>query len=179
MKKIFGISLLQYVVLFVSLVLVFFLMREAELRESVRAFGEMIQLLEQWINDPHEVAVAHQHDIYSHLKQLYEKKGLRFTLIRGDGIVLIDGAIKKHKEMDNHLSRPEIQDALVHGRGVAVRHSQSMDRTLLYVAEPIKTPWGTLYLRLSAPPDIVRHNSITFFLMAVVAVTSIVMVKLC
>ena len=121
----------------------------------------------------------HSKDINDHLERLWHQKGLRFTLIRGDGVVLLDGAVKEHKDMDNHLSRPEIQDALVNGRGVAVRHSNMMNDTMIYVAEPVKTQWGTLYLRLGSLPGIIPHNNITFIILAIVAVTSVILIKLC
>lgn len=155
-------------------------MREAELRETARTFSAMMQLLEQWINDPKEVAFAqHNKDITNHLRQLWHKKGLRFTLVRGDGVVLLDGAVQDRKDMDNHLSRPEIQDALVYGRGVSVRYSDTMDGDMIYVAEPFMTEWGTLYLRLAASPDIIQHRKLTYVMMALMAITGILLIKLC
>ncbi len=176
--KLFGISIMQYLVLIVSLILVFFIMREAELRETVLMFSDMIQLTSEWINNPQDVATVQHEDEVDYLAQMYKKKGLRFTLIRGDGVVLLDGAMD-HKKMENHLNRPEIQDALVYGRGVSIRHSKTLDKMMLYVAEPIKTSYGTLYLRLAATPDIIQHDRITYTMMTLVAITGVVMVKLC
>ncbi len=177
--KLFGISGMQYIVIFASLTLVYFIMREMEVRETVDKFSEMIEMLEQWINDPEDVILAqHKQDINDHIKRLWATKGLRFTLIRGDGVVLLDGA-HHHLDMDNQLSRSEVQDALVEGRGVAIRKSDTLGKMMLYVAEPFKTPWGTLYLRLASSPDMIRKNHMVYIMLAIIAVTCYLVIQLC
>lgn len=70
---------------------------------------------------------------------------LRITRINRDGTVLFESDYDKGK-MENHLDRPEVQEAL-HGKyGVAVRQSHTMEQDLYYMAEAM--PDGTI-LRLS------------------------------
>ncbi|MGB0453093.1 MAG: ATP-binding protein [Bacteriovoracaceae bacterium] len=94
-------------------------------------------------------------DIYE-LKQLSIKTGHivsgRVTVINPKGQVLFD----THKEsflMDNHLERPEIQDAKNYNYGQKTRVSRTLNEELLYVAESIKDSNQKIvaYLRSSVP----------------------------
>ena len=60
----------------------------------------------------------------------------RVTIIRADGLVLGDSA-EDGAHMDNHLGRPEVQQALLGGLGVSTRYSQTMGYEMMYVAVPI------------------------------------------
>jgi len=178
--EIFGINLLQYLVLFVSMLVVYFIMHDAEIKETAIAFSELIQLIEHWIDSPEDVSFAQQSkDVNDYLTTLWKKEGIRFTLVRADGAVLLDSAVEDNNEMDNHLSRPEIQDALVYGRGITIRHSQTLDKNMIYVAEPYKTKWGTLYFRLAASPNIINHNQLIIAILIIMAVTGVLLIKLC
>lgn len=60
----------------------------------------------------------------------------RVTLIDANGIVIGES----HEELatlDNHLDRPEIQQALSTGLGINVRFSQTLGQRLMYVAVPV------------------------------------------
>jgi two-component system phosphate regulon sensor histidine kinase PhoR len=60
----------------------------------------------------------------------------RVTIIAPDGVVLGES----HQDralMDNHLSRPEVQDALRAGDGTSIRFSTSIDADMMYGAVPI------------------------------------------
>jgi two-component system phosphate regulon sensor histidine kinase PhoR len=59
--------------------------------------------------------------------------GVRVTVIAADGLVLADSE-RDPASMENHAGRPEVQQALAQGEGRAVRHSESVDRDLLYFA---------------------------------------------
>jgi two-component system phosphate regulon sensor histidine kinase PhoR len=64
--------------------------------------------------------------------------------------------------MDNHGARPEILAAGENGYGSAVRHSATLERDFLYVAQRIgKASGTTLYLRLAEPlaaSEVLRHR---------------------
>ena len=62
--------------------------------------------------------------------------GSRFTVIGQAGVVLADSHEMPMK-MKNHLSRPEIQDALLNGEGHARRYSETLERDLRYFALPV------------------------------------------
>ncbi|WP_274649686.1 two-component system histidine kinase PnpS [Paenibacillus humicola] len=69
-------------------------------------------------------------DKAQHLKQITD---MRFTFIRGDGVVLGDSD-HDPKTMDNHSQRIEVLDAKQSGVGRAIRHSATLNINLLYVA---------------------------------------------
>lgn len=94
---------------------------------------------------------------YSYLSEPQELAGfaaddLRLTLIDEGGNVLYDSAVSK--ELENHLSRPEIQQALANGSGQSDRDSATMgyrtyyyairlsDGNILRLAQDAKDTWS-------------------------------------
>lgn len=65
--------------------------------------------------------------------QLYEDADIRFTLIREDGSVVYD-SLADSDVMENHLGRPEIEEALEKGSGQAIRKSETLDKNTYYYA---------------------------------------------
>lgn len=63
--------------------------------------------------------------------------GARVTIIRVDGTVLGDSH-ENPEVMDNHLGRPEVQQALAEGVGISIRYSRTMGYRMMYVAVPVK-----------------------------------------
>ena len=59
--------------------------------------------------------------------------GVRVTIITSDGKVLADSE-SDPRTMENHLQRPEVQDALAKGQGRSIRHSATLNRDLIYYA---------------------------------------------
>lgn len=60
----------------------------------------------------------------------------RVTFMAGDGTVLGDSHAD-HADMDNHLRRVEVQQALATGRGSSTRFSRTMGFDMMYVAVPV------------------------------------------
>jgi two-component system phosphate regulon sensor histidine kinase PhoR len=79
------------------------------------------------------------------------QSGIRITFIAEDGIVLADSD-EDSALMENHATRPEIQEAFLNGSGRAVRFSATIGRELVYLAKrydnDIDQP---LVLRFSKP----------------------------
>ncbi len=61
---------------------------------------------------------------------------VRVTFIAGDGTVLGDSHAD-HADMDNHLRRVEVQQALATGQGSSTRFSRTMGFDMMYVAVPV------------------------------------------
>ena len=81
----------------------------------------------------------------------------RVTLIDESGKVLADTE-SKTAGMENHLDRPEIQEARIKGRGSAIRHSHTLGADMLYVALPIRSADGSGgYVRLARPLFEIKH----------------------
>lgn len=81
---------------------------------------------------------------------------LRLTLVASDGTVLADSDRSREQvlQMDNHLSRPEIVDALASGAGSSVRWSATTGLPYAYAARTVTASDGRLYVvRLAQPLD--------------------------
>jgi two-component system, OmpR family, phosphate regulon sensor histidine kinase PhoR len=79
--------------------------------------------------------------------------GSRVTLIGLDGTVIGDsgvGAAGLH-ELDNHLYRPEVQEALRSGKGESVRFSTTVRKNMLYLAITFGKEKAEGIVRLSLP----------------------------
>ncbi len=60
----------------------------------------------------------------------------RVTIIAPDGTVLGESH-EDRAQMDNHLSRPEVQQALAEGAGSSVRYSHTVRYNMMYAAVPV------------------------------------------
>lgn len=69
--------------------------------------------------------------------EMAKQLDIRVTIIDSVGRVVIDSQTEA-KLMDNHLDRPEIQQAKTEGRGKAFRFSVTRQESMLYIAIPIK-----------------------------------------
>ena len=86
-------------------------------------------------------------------KRLGKAAGVRITIIRADGRVIGD-TDNLPAQMENHLERPEVQDALAQGNGTANRFSTTEHVEFMYYALRIpqeggSTPLG--FLRIAMP----------------------------
>ncbi len=72
----------------------------------------------------------------SFAKKIGNEINTRITIISADGTVLGDSK-KNPLKMENHLNRPEIQEALKKGFGKSMRFSTTVEEKMLYVAKKI------------------------------------------
>ncbi|GGF86152.1 PAS domain-containing sensor histidine kinase [Paenibacillus albidus] len=99
-------------------------------------------------------AVAYYTEQAEHVAALI---GSRVTFITKEGKVIGDSE-KNPLEMDNHSNREEELLAAKDGIGRAIRHSETMDRKMLYVAGAVASGHGfDGYIRLSMPLDAVSE----------------------
>ena len=77
--------------------------------------------------------------------------GARVTIITADGVVIADSQ-SDPQSMENHAGRPEIMQALAQGSGRSVRHSDNINRDLLYYAVQQTSPSGQTYILRYALP---------------------------
>ncbi len=64
--------------------------------------------------------------------------GERVTVIDAQGVVLAESHANP-EEMDNHLYRPEIQQAMLEGEGMSMRFSNTLRRDVMYAAVAVRT----------------------------------------
>lgn len=69
----------------------------------------------------------------NYIGKLGNETKTRFTVINCNGEVLADSENDHHK-MDNHRDRPEILMAIKENTGTSVRYSETLKRSLMYVA---------------------------------------------
>lgn len=83
------------------------------------------------------------------LDRVTDKNNSRFTLIKMDGSVAADTGFVDPAELDNHLEREEVADAMRYGQGDSRRYSKTVHKTMLYVA--VKSEHNDMILRLAVP----------------------------
>jgi two-component system phosphate regulon sensor histidine kinase PhoR len=115
-----------------------------------------------------------------------ESGGSRFTLVAPDGRVLADSAVSGAAlaGVENHLGRPEIQQALGAGRGTSTRRSSTVGDDLVYAAVTIRARDGHVlgYSRVARPMRGVERDvaqlrrSVGLALLAAFAITAILSV---
>lgn len=94
------------------------------------------------------------------------RENTRVTLIDASGKVLYDSG-KQEEHLENHLDRPEIQEALKSGSGQDVRRSETLDQDMFYYA--VRLDNGTV-LRVSKNMETVFSTAMSILpMMGVVA----------
>lgn len=129
----FGVAALAVIVTAI------FLTRQisTDMREQIRS-GVMAQ--------GQTVALLGREEIAKRIASIAKQTGLRITLVDLSGNVTADS--DDHPSgLDNHLNRPEIQQARLRGLGESIRYSRSRKQDMLHVAFPIEGA----YLRLAKP----------------------------
>jgi two-component system, OmpR family, phosphate regulon sensor histidine kinase PhoR len=124
--------------------------------------------------------------LHTRICSLAEASGTRITLIAADGEVLGDSdvPIDRLSSVENHGSRPEIQQAARFGRGTDIRHSATVGMDFLYVAIrldpaviaslPLKPAYLRMSLRLDELDKVaneVRFNIVLTSLIGLILVT--------
>ena len=82
------------------------------------------------------------------LEDFTQRDESRLTLIRGDGTVAADSDAEAG-EMDNHLQREEVRQALETGEGYTTRFSETLGQDMLYAA--CRSRHSDMILRLAVP----------------------------
>jgi two-component system phosphate regulon sensor histidine kinase PhoR len=90
--------------------------------------------------------------------EVAKQSKMRVTFINPSGRVISDSQADADK-MDNHLNRPEIEQARTVGYGKASRFSVTLQQSMLYIALPVKENQVTKgYIRLARPLTEVRES---------------------
>ncbi len=102
------------------------------------------RLVDQLSTQADMVLLSLQHDssftdIDTNLRMLARAGGIRITLISASGLVIDDSDVPLGNlpQVENHLQRPEVQEALQKGIGVNSRHSATIGKDFMYVAKEL------------------------------------------
>ena len=110
--------------------------------ETLRTLGSQAILLRELARRPD--LVADSSALQKIVVAMGHRNDTRYTVIAADGIVLADSA-KDPAVMDNHLHRPEVQQALREGSGSSRRFSDTVKKEMTYYAlvmGPLDKPVG-------------------------------------
>jgi two-component system phosphate regulon sensor histidine kinase PhoR len=88
--------------------------------------------------------------------EIIRTTGVRATLISAQGVVTADSDVAENElpQVQNHLNRPEIQQAIRSGSGSDIRHSQTVGEDFLYAAVPASGG----FVRLAMPLAGIRQT---------------------
>lgn len=126
------------------------------------------------------IELSPRKEIQRQVAQRAQITGSRITLIDARGRVFADSE-KDVAQLDNHLNRPEVQEARLKGSGKSIRFSRSLNIDMLYVAVAVRDGDAiTGYVRLARPLHQVQtvidkvYQSI-FFAIVIVAAVALLM----
>jgi two-component system, OmpR family, phosphate regulon sensor histidine kinase PhoR len=108
-----------------------------------------------------ETRNPNQRDLNRISHDLAKETGLRITVISSDGTVVgeSDKPEDDLKNVENHLQRPEVQQAIREGIGSATRHSDTVGVDLLYVAVPVQGDPRVGIVRVAMPLSEIQHTT--------------------
>ena len=90
-------------------------------------------------------------DIEVKVPEIAGRLHMRVTLVDASGKVMADSEADA-RTMENHLTRPEIEQAKAEGQGKATRFSTTLQENMLYIALPVQENNEVKgYLRLAHP----------------------------
>lgn len=132
MKSFLNLLLIILLPLTVGLSLVFYfsnnLMLQSAQSELIDEMRSKWQILSLYIN-PLELGS----ETGQRIRDISAKTKLRVTLIDNSGIVVDDSYLKPEevKDVENHLNRPEVQDAVYSVEGHSIRYSETTGMEML------------------------------------------------
>ena len=109
------------------------------------------QIKQELMSEGQVMLLVPEERLINNIQQLSERCQARLTVIDATGRVLADSD-RDPRNFDNHLDRPEIQEARFRGRGSAIRYSLTLRIDMMYVAFPVRVGEKiTGYIRLAKP----------------------------
>lgn len=122
-------------VLFTAAILFFQYEREKKYRISQleNTLDNITEITHQFIEQNH---LVEQNSIgrINEIVKIIPHYNTRITVIGKTGAVLFDSSVEDFNGMENHMSRPEIQKAIAHGRGSNIRRSATTLEEYYYYA---------------------------------------------
>lgn len=126
------------------------------------------------------LAVLPAESLESRVSEIAGPLNVRVTLVDASGRVTADSDADKTK-MDNHLDRPEIQQARSEGSGKAARFSSTIRESMLYVALARKDNGQvTGYIRLArtlakVSESLEHFNRVFYLTLYIIAIPSLIL----
>ncbi len=89
------------------------------------------------ISHTKEISAAYKYLPDKNELQQFSNNTLRITLVDSRGKVLFESSSADTEKMENHLERPEIQQAINNGTGVSQRYSETLNTNIYYCAQKL------------------------------------------
>ena len=135
------------IIFLLSSLISFYPIKAMQIRETKKELESQIELA--------ALLLQGGNDLQERINQIAASTGHRVTLIAQNGKVL--GESDKDKEkMDNHKDRPEIQMSAYRTYGSSLRHSDTIDSDMIYVAKRIQWHDNPVFLRIAADFGIIK-----------------------
>ena len=169
LHQLFTINLvITFFLLFSILGLIsFYSLKEIELNNQTANLTNLIKSI--------ELSIDSNKELNTYAKNLKEQLEVRVTFVALNGKVLGDSDHTVY-DMDNHLHRVEMQQALAEEFGVSARHSDTLEIELLYVAKIIEYEHQKIFLRLSKPLKYINNNVYQFWSQLILLLAVIILI---
>jgi len=113
------------------------------LKNSEKELTIRTKLLQKTFSDILKNVPDQYQTIGNYCKDIGDKTGTRVTVILPSGVVVGD-SFADIKTMESHMKRPEISEALKKNKGVSIRYSSTLDKTMMYIALPVVNDIGVV-----------------------------------
>ena len=170
-KKIVAVISLAVMLAFgISWLLLYGVVRNGIVRQSTLELSQQTALLAASLKD------GGMERFSANVKKWEDILRGRITLIGSNGVVLADTE-RNPEAMENHLTRPEVKEALASGEGSSLRYSATTNMYYLYFARRVETEGRVAVLRAAYPLEFLsevfaetRNKFILYLFVAVVLI---------
>lgn len=150
LKKLSHKLIASYISIISVLVIIIFMLTGTLLKQSLidmiieemAGFADIIEL-----SALSEKGLKNPVIIKESLREMALPMNMRLSIISKDGTVLADTGVEDESELDNHLYRIEVMQAMKEGSGQSSRYSNSIKTDMLYYAKDS----GDYIIRLARP----------------------------
>ncbi len=138
-KIVIAFSILMFVALFGVGIYLYYYFNSFYMDSLEEQLLDKARMLSQSAQDELRDGEGSTSNLQDYVISMGDETDYRFTIISSDGEVLAESE-RKPAELDNHLNRPEIQEALENGWGLNSRYSDTIGEEMLYAAVTIEIP---------------------------------------
>ena len=182
-----GIGSRLFLIIFISLgigIFVSYIIAERDITDTfqkhiINELQNQASLLAEVVDEVDSIGGPNAAD--SLADRLGSASNSRVTLILSDGRVIGDSDVDTQNinDLDNHINRPEVQDAFLKGKGWSIRYSDTVKQQQMYYAILDNNDVSPNVIRIAVPyvnvDSAIRSLNLSIILIALVAfiVTSI------
>lgn len=158
-KQFISSSLIIFLILFLFALLVIGELKDYDKSLTKERLLTAATLVGEILENSIDIDDVNPAEIQRRVRELGQKTGVRITVIGENGAVLGDSA-RNPAEMDNHLGRPEVKEAIANDIGESSRYSDTLQREMLYVAIPHRAYGNKLraVIRTSLPLSFLQSS---------------------